>query len=150
MGGSRVRQLAARAPLPSELTPEAVCSEDGGANFATPHSSQDMTLERFRASCPAIDQLINRLIELELPLPDEATREGPFICGAVEPDRAHVFVRTRRTRLSIGRWLCGLRAVSSSRRNAGDHWGIKRKLPLRGEGVDNSLRWPTSTIRGTT
>ena len=38
-----------------------------------------MSLEQFRQSCPAIDQLIDRLIELELPVPDQASREGPLI-----------------------------------------------------------------------
>jgi hypothetical protein len=38
-----------------------------------------MSLEEFRQSCPAIDRLIEQLIELELPLPDRASREGPLI-----------------------------------------------------------------------
>jgi hypothetical protein len=31
------------------------------------------------AACPAVDRFIDRLIELELPLPDDGWREGPFI-----------------------------------------------------------------------
>jgi hypothetical protein len=38
-----------------------------------------MSLEQFRQCCPAIDHLIKQLIELELPVPDQATREGPLI-----------------------------------------------------------------------
>jgi hypothetical protein len=38
-----------------------------------------MSLEQFRQSCPAIDQLIEQLIELELPVPDQASREGSLI-----------------------------------------------------------------------
>ena len=38
-----------------------------------------MSLEQFRESCPAIDRLIEQLIELELPVPDGASREGPHI-----------------------------------------------------------------------
>ena len=38
-----------------------------------------MSLEQFRESCPAIDRLIEHLVELELPVPDQASREGPLI-----------------------------------------------------------------------
>jgi hypothetical protein len=40
-----------------------------------------MSLEGFRQSCRAIDRLIEQLIELELPLPDRALREGPLIAA---------------------------------------------------------------------
>jgi hypothetical protein len=38
-----------------------------------------MEIERLRTECRAIDRFIDRLIELELPLPDGGSREGGLI-----------------------------------------------------------------------
>jgi hypothetical protein len=38
-----------------------------------------MEIESLRAACRAIDRFIDRLIELELPLPDSGSREGGLI-----------------------------------------------------------------------
>lgn len=38
-----------------------------------------MEIERLRTDCRAIDRFINRLIELELPLPDAGSHEGGLI-----------------------------------------------------------------------
>ena len=57
-----------------------------------------MSLEAFRNRCPAIDELIERLIELELPLPSDASMEEGLIAvswsstGLIfwfEPDARH-------------------------------------------------------------
>jgi hypothetical protein len=38
-----------------------------------------MEIESLRTSCGAVDRFIGRLIELELPLPDDGWREGGLI-----------------------------------------------------------------------
>src|SRR4051794_7288848 len=58
-----------------------------------------MAIERLRTDCRAVDRFIDRLIELELPLPDGGSREGELIALALEHDGRRVLVRTRRGRL---------------------------------------------------